>query len=278
MTEALAAEETYVPMIREGRVWEYAGFGGFKEGSDRVPMSVYHFIKFDDCVNVNGETYRRAVLFKTVFTEKRDGSENVLSVESRDLTLYFMRESDAKVYVLRADNGRIVDYIDPAADNSSLHEEVVYDWTLNEGDPWRYGEMSGRVEDFCPKVMYGESVFIGSDKCRVMNFSTMSYVCFIEGIGVLDNGSLGDYTFDIPTHLEPWINLEKPGIDSHLSRVYDNDELVYGKPVEYSNSVTSVCMENDQEKELIYDLYGRAVTERLERGIYIQGGRKIIIK
>ena len=70
---AFAAEgEAYVPMIREGRVWEYSGFGGFKEEPDQTPMFVYHFIKFDGSVHLNGETYSRAVLFKTILTERPD--------------------------------------------------------------------------------------------------------------------------------------------------------------------------------------------------------------
>lgn len=271
--------EKYVPTIREGRVWEYSGFGGYVEGSDHVPMHVYHFIKFDGYVSVNGETYSRAVLFKRIFTEKRDGeSENVLSEESKDMTLYFLREADAKVYVLKTGNGTLVNRIDAVTDNPALYEEVIYDWSLNDGDIWNHGEMSELPEEDCPRVAYGTPVLVGLDKCRVMSFSKIDIITFIEGVGVLRNGSIGDYFLDVPVHLQHWINLEKPGIDSYLLRVYDEDKLVYGNPVNYASSVKSVGTESGQSGEVIYDLSGRVVTERVERGIYIQGGKKLIIK
>jgi hypothetical protein len=274
-----AFAEGYIPMLREGRVWEYRGFGGYRDGPDRQPTAVYHYLKLDGCEKLNGESYSRAVLFKTTIAEiHEDRSESILSTEDRDQTLYFLRESEGKVYVLKSEGGQLVDRVDSKPDNLSLYDVVVYDWTLEDGDPWRYGEVSGFSADECPKVMYGEPVQVGPDECRVMNFNTMAYVTFIEGIGVLANGSFGDYTFDIPVHLTPWINLDKPGIDSYLARVCDDGQLVYDAPVDYLNSVVSVGEEADLSEKVFYDLAGRAVTGKLSSGIYIHEGKKIMVR
>lgn len=80
-----AFAEGYIPMLREGRVWEYRGFGGYRDGPDRQPTAVYHYLKLDGCEKLNGESYSRAVLFKTTIAEiHEDRSESILSTEDRD--------------------------------------------------------------------------------------------------------------------------------------------------------------------------------------------------
>ncbi len=129
---ALAADETYVSMIREGRVWEYSGY------SKKYDGHAFHYMKFDGTETVNGTEYHRFVHFKTLIVNK-DGT-----VAHRDYStgpVYYLREEPGKVFVLCESDLVVSEEISQLVDrveSPKYSEFRAYDFTQSEGAVWKY--------------------------------------------------------------------------------------------------------------------------------------------
>lgn len=271
----------YMPTVREDRTWEYRSYGGRPNNDFSRFRTIYHFIKFDsDPVVFNHHEYKMARICKMIETEYgNDIPEHIISEETWDTPLYAMREERDRVYVLKDTKGNNVTEITDATDTSGFHDEVLYDWTLKDGDLWTYVDFSEEYPEDCPTVEYGEPMKIGEDECRVMNLSDFDHISLIEGIGATVNGSLGDYTFLLTSHMEPWINTDAPGMDSTLERVYDGDgNLIYGEALVLQDSVEGVTPDSDGEDSLVFDVLGRRVSSTAPGSVYIRGGKKFVAK
>ena len=117
---------------------------------------------------------------------------------------------------------------------------------------------------------------IGGEECRVMNIDGIS---LIEGLGTTFNGSLGSYTFERTTCMEPWVNTERPGIDSSLVRVYDSEyNLLYGSPFVSGNSVDGIEADAAGSNAPVYDVFGRRIDTTVPGSVYIRGGKKFVAR
>ncbi|MDE6393532.1 MAG: hypothetical protein K2L59_09740 [Muribaculaceae bacterium] len=268
----------YQPTVRDGRVWEYRSYGGHPDSDRNRGNYVYHFISFDgDVMEFDHRAYRVARIIRKVTTEtSTDVPEFIVSDEVCDTPLYAMCEEKDRVYVLLDGEGEYVTHIGPDTDTSGFHNKLLYDWTLGEGDLWTYDMFEGMSPEFCPTVSYEDPVMIGGEECRVMNIDGISLV---EGLGTTFNGSLGSYTFERPTCLEPWINTERPGIDSSLVRVYDSeDNLLYGSPFVSGNSVDGIEADAAGSDAPVYDVFGRRIDTTVPGSVYIRGGKKFVAR
>lgn len=63
---SLTAYPDYVPMIREGRVWEYEGYFSRNGESGQV----LHYMKFDGTVTVNDKEYHAFGIYNSKFYEE----------------------------------------------------------------------------------------------------------------------------------------------------------------------------------------------------------------
>ncbi len=268
----------YQPTVRDGRVWEYRSYGGHPDNDRNRGNYVYHFISFDgDVMEFDHRAYRVARIIRKVTTETSvDTPEFIVSDEVCDTPLYAMCEEKDRVYVLLDGEGEYVTHIGPDTDISGFHNKLLYDWTLGEGDLWTYDLFEGMSPESCPTVSYDDPVMIGGEECRVMNIDGIS---LIEGLGTTFNGSLGSYTFERTTCMEPWINTDRPGIDSSLVRVYDSeDNLLYGSPFVSGNSVDGIEADAAGSNAPVYDVFGRRVRSTIPGSVYIRGGKKFVAR
>ncbi len=229
MLAVAADNDTYVPMIRDGRVWVYSGYSQVYHGW------ALHYMKFDGTQNVNGTEYHRFVQFKTLV--RKDGK----TVVHRDYStgpVYYVREEPGKLFVL-CKSGLVVneeltsDQTDVEADYSDLK---VYDFTLDDGTTWDYPAHAGAgdpVEVTMPvTVKWLDPVKIDDVQCKVMGFEVFGHyddrdgIKFIETIGTTSNGVLPIPNFDNISGT--WDNTHEASIQSTLYCVLsENGDVIY---------------------------------------------------
>ncbi len=207
---------TYVPMIREDRVWEYVGPYQAPFGAGYA----FHYMKFDGTQNVNGTDYHRFVLFKSIY----ESNGELVKEESREEPYYLLREEEGKVFVLCMDDYIASNYKAGVSDSNHEFEEFkVYDFTLNEGYIWEYPMAAadmGLKSHFLPMtVCYGSPIEVDGEKCRVMSFNGHKPE-FIEGLGVTFNGSLPKFNAEISLGLGNCAI--EPAHDASLNRAFDS--------------------------------------------------------
>lgn len=243
---AFADDETYVPMIREDRVWEYSGYSKVYDGC------VFHYMKFDGSETVNGMEYHRFVHFKTLIVNS-DGE-----VAYRDYStgpVYYLREEPGKVFVLCESDIVVREEISQLAgrvEDPKYSEFMAYDFEQLEGTEWGYPCMAAidLISATIPAVVRWESpINIEGESCRVQRFEGIANekkVKFIEGIGTTFNGCLPAPNFDDMTGLAD--NTYSASLQSCLNRVLDGKgNVVY--QCEYAN----IPPENDGFAPIIED-------------------------
>jgi len=220
MTVALAAEETYVPMIREGRVWEYSGY------SQKYNGHAFHYMKFDGTETVNKTEYHRFVHFKTLIV---NGDGTVAHRDYSTGPVYYLREEPGKVFVLCESDLVVNEEISQLlgrVKNPKYSEFKAYDFTQSEGTVWEYPNAVAEVPITAtmPAVVRLDSpVDIDGESCRVQRFEGIVHsdkVKFIEGIGTTFNGCLPAPNFDEITGTVD--NTHFASVQSYLNRVLDD--------------------------------------------------------
>lgn len=273
---------TYVPTVREGRVWCYWGHRGPNYDD------LLHHIHFAGTVEVGGKTYHKGILFKTVKYDYVDYNTYVFVDETeRNVIMYYLREEDGKVYQLQhLDNSRYPIRVEgPLPENlnpDDYCEGILYDWSLMEGDVF-VPEIDGDGGyDGDMVVEYGDNITVDGEECRVMGFSSfppfsVNEYPFIEGIGCTFNGTVGHYYFDM---IAGGGYYSEPEVDSYLKCVYNGEGmLIYGEEVKLADGVNDIITDKTDDTEApVYDLMGRRVTNPLPGSVYIRNGRKYIGK
>ncbi len=270
---AFAADETYVPMIREGRVWKYKSSGGLTPDV-KGDYIIHHFIRFGGEVSVNGYTYRRNVIFRKMKYLHDWETDSRTLVEDLELnqTVCFMREEVGKVYTL-ASSKDLSCVTNIGEDTSDYYDALMYDWTKKDGDTWDYLGLS--VEASPIVVRDKTPVKIEGEECRVITFDGQSNIDFVEGIGTTYNGSIGKFTIFLVSATY-WVNDYEPGYQSILECVYDADgEVIYGHDSPVGVKLAGADTESKQSG-VIYDLMGRRVDSPQPGSVYVRDGKKFV--
>jgi len=312
MTVALAAEETYVPMIREGRVWEYKG-EYWHPGEHGL---VYHLMRFNGTAEVNGVEYHlfevyKSIYYNSVWYDDDTYGYEFSKEEDRGYPKFLLREEPGKVYALtelpeKEGGGEYIIHIKndselkTISDNNAdkeYGEYCLYDFTLKEGDArkmpcWEwvnpfeseYNKYFALIKN--PQTIDGES-------CRVMSY----YVAYvdepfnpewsqsehgtaafqmIEGIGVTRYGCIPHFYPEIMTAMYH-DNSYLPEFNSRLNYVYDNEgNVIYFSQYSSPAGVDNIANTTNPQSGVIYDLMGRRV-ERVQPGsVYVRDGRKFV--
>ena len=312
MLLAVADNGTYVPMIREGRVWEYNA-QYFHPGENG---HVLHYMRFNGTVEVNGIEYHCFEMYKSRYYKEVDFDyENHCCVyefsreEERGYPKFLLREEPGKVYALTnfdSDDGEWIVHVRNEKEMAELSvngdrqfgEYLLYDFTMQEGDlrdvpEWEYvgTERSYKFFNLYPFVVATE--MIEGELCRMFNFVSAEVAgsdsfdpessywkrittsTMVEGIGIVMNGCLARFNFD---QLAAMFQDESylPDDGSALSYVYDSEGNVIYSPWSSTVGMDNITDTSKSQSGEIYDLMGRRV-ERVQPGsVYIRDGKKFV--
>ena len=292
------AYSDYIPMIREDRVWEYSGYYNKNGESGQV----FHYMRFDGTVLVNGMEYHQFGVFNSKFYRHDYDSDPayVLSLdEERDGPVWFLREEAGKVFALTSGyflfesewtNGNLPE---PDDSEEGYGEILLYDFTLEEGAQMRFPEWGSLGSENVKEVVYHDSVVIDGDLCKVQEFEPYGndmenpgkkvnvpylydrIVFLVEGIGVTFNGCIPNFYVDLFSSMHE-NNSRCPGPFSSLRSVRNaSGDVIYG--LDSPAGLTDFTVESDFDM-ITYDVLGRRVSSTVPGSVYIRGGKKFVAK
>ena len=278
----------YMPMIEQGKVWEYRGSYSRQADGRNEAGIVSHFMKFEGTADVNGKTYSCFTLYKSEYYRGTDvyGELELAETKDCDGPRYFMREEGEKVYILTYEDRifgtdkSIEECFGGTESPEGYGEFLRYDFGLADGDSFNLpsGVMVSS-DDLIPVTVKIEGpVMVGEYECNAMTFTGENGIAdypgtVIEGIGPTEDGDLA--VFGPPYLADTPDNSLLPGQGSSLVRVYGSDgNLVYGKE---PGGVSSVA-DNTVSDDTIYDVLGRRVSSTAPGSVYIRGGKKFVAK
>ncbi len=288
----MAVADDYVPMIREGRVWEYEGyFNKYGESGQ-----VLHYMKFDGTVTVNDKEYHAFGIYNSKFyqTIGESRSDYTLSrEEERNGPVWFLREESGRVYVLMyGDSAFEYVWTTGSLPEAEYDEYVLYDFTLEEGSAacllqWGNKDLAGWMHE----TVYQDSEMIDGELCKAQSFrftdsvnevntEKMPFYGFgksiaLEGIGITFNGCLPYFCVDMKSSIGD--DNSRCPIDFSWLRSVRNSagEIIYGQ--ESPAAIPDVMDERQSESD-IYDVMGRRVRSTVPGSVYIRGGKKFVAR
>jgi len=143
-------------------------------------------------------------------------------------------------------------------------EVLMYDFGLKTGD-----ELS--IMDFPFEVSRTDTILVnGTERKRILlNLGGGWKVNWVEGIG--GEGLLA----------EPLGHLLSDGNVSRLLSCYKNDSCLFTASdfeVQGMTDAVHAITHDDGQSVVFYDLQGRRVQNKPAKGVYIRGGRKVVVK
>ena len=144
---------------------------------------------------------------------------------------------------------------------------LVFDFSLNVGDNF----MGLKVESV-------DTIEVKGRQYRRLSFGLKTGYgkekdyCWVEGIG---SSLFGIYNGIYPPTLTSGIT------DHSVLSVYDGDELIFEEDDFMAPAVTAiktVTQEKPGKNSTFFDLQGRRITARPQRGLYIRDGKKYVVK
>jgi hypothetical protein len=288
---SLTAYPDYVPMIREGRVWEYEGYFGRNGEWGQV----LHYMKFDGTVTVNDKEYHAFGIYNSKFyqTIGESRSDYTLSrEEERNGPVWFLREESGRVYVLMyGDSAFEYVWTTGSLPEAEYDEYVLYDFTLEEGAASCLLQWGNTVPGRMHETVYLDPVMIDGELCKAqsfmftdsvngMNAEKMPFYGFgksivLEGIGITFNGCLPYFCVDMKSSIGD--DNSRCPIDFSWLRSVRNSagEIIYGQ--ESPAAISEVMAERQSESD-IYDVMGRRVDSTVPGSVYIRGGKKFVAR
>lgn len=240
---AVKTEPAAIPLLEEAKVWWYY---------DAVwPNNVFRMFVEGDTI-ANGRTWKKLY---------HDNSDEAVPVFAKAL-----REDGGRVYQL-TENGS---------------EKLVYDFTLGIGDRYTPESNDGRyMEVIAVDTMFTEGV--AHRRLILQQYLggvATDLTSWIEGIG-------SDYGIDLTAFWSTydWKVQQKSKGDTYNYLFFDcvtaTGQRVYSSKWKSANDIQSVISIPSASAQppthQIYDLQGRQI-QQPTRGIYIRGGRKVVVK
>ena len=244
------SEQTYVPLVREGVVWEYVGYyhDWPEDGYEKIQL---YTLEFNGTTVINGKTYYN--IYRTYYDKQGNAKEPFLAA--------YVREE-----------GKLVTAIESYVPGGSINDyywwdipETLYDFNkpmfLPEGA--EYAFINYPISEYCMAGTYQEfEVEIGQTMRKGYQIIAYDFpddpewsFKTIEGIGV-DCG-FGDLLIPYRTYYTS-INPM-----SSLSAVYENGELVYqgcgydeAQELKNFDAITTVASDKQVESVRYYNLAG----------------------
>lgn len=282
----------YMPLIEQGKVWEYRGsYSRQVDGRNEAGL-VNHFMKFDGTATVGGKTYSCFMLYKSEYYRGTDvyGELELAETKDCDGPRYFLREEGEKVYVLTHEDRifstdkSIEECFGGTGSSSGYGEFLRYDFSLSDGDSFILpAGVNVGPDGLMPVTVKIENpVRVGDRECKAMTFTgdngqSVYPGSVVEGIGPTEDGDLA--VFGPPYLAGSPDNALLPGQGSVLVRVYSGDgNLIYGEELPTPGAVGDIFKDNDNSNVTIFDVMGRRVSSTVPGSVYIRGGRKFVAK
>lgn len=244
---ASAQTEDWLPMLEEGRTWNVVSLHPADEetatykdlqGNPCIGIPYSYFVKGE--TDANGRTYER--IFK-------QGSENVI---------FLLRQQDSQVFRTLPDTNA---------------EQLVYDFSLNEGDIFVFDKDAGLLL----RVDKAEIISIDGIERRVlwMKYYTEDFPeidqpladIWVEGIGGVVTA---------PCCMEKvWATTESTAVEECMQ----NGESLFSFN-DFSTLATSISLDNVEvavgNLSDFYNLQGHRLTREPDKGLFIKDGRKYL--
>ena len=246
-------QDNYTPFAKEGKVWTV---GRYPEGDCRqTPLSLSRYY-FDGDSIVDGRNYKRWM---------QDGKLRGL--------LY---EEDRKVYFLGNDR----------------ELKLMYDFGLTQGGKAEVYSMDfpHAVTSYIDSISATETGLRRYTVYNDMGLQYMEKMCLEAGLEGEEKQEFIESEWDMITYV--WIegvgaidypdnNIVEPGLagnDAILIEVRVNDDIIYNIPYAKwpTDDIDVVKQGATGTGKRTYNLSGRPVSGKPQRGLYIQGGRKVV--
>ena len=260
---ASAVENEYVPLVREGVVWEYVGYyhAWPEPGYERIQL---YTLEFNGTTVIDGKTYYN--IFRTYYDQQGNAKEPYLAA--------YVRE-----------DGKVVTAI----------ENDVYGESINDSFWWF---IRGTLYDFNKPMFLPDNAEFAEINYPISEYSMAdTYQEFEVGIGQTVRRGYQIIAYDAPNDPEySFKTIEGIGVDcgfgdllvpyreyltsinpmSSLSAVYENGELVYqgcgydeAQELKNLNAITIVTGDKQVANVRYYNLAGVESTE-LQPGVNIK--------
>ena len=242
----IAIADNYIPLVKEGAVWVYDL--RYEVGDPTPTMKFW----FEGDTIIEGEQYKREYIEMTFYYPE---FRIVKRYESA------WQEQDKKVFVW---------------DGYGQKKALFYDFKLKKGD--KVPHLNNISTDAWKEVTDEDTIEVNGIKRRRLEISydynygrwqTVNKVYWVEGIGssqMLNNPTIGGYN-----------GFEYFEGDSCL---FTRNEFFL--PRNGSGTATEVRTSSIKDQPLkpspIFDLQGRRLSEKPKRGMYIQNGKKYVIR
>ena len=243
---AVRTEPAAIPLLEDGKVWWYEDYSGYYFW----PEDVFRMF-------IDGDTIANGKTWKKLYHNHTAGAVPVFAKA--------LREDGGRVYKLEEDGS----------------ETLAFDFTLNIGDRYAPENGDGRyMEVIAVDTMLSEGM--AHRRLILQQYVggiATDLTCWVEGIG-------SDYGIDLTAFwsVSDWKVAKKREEDVYnycfFECVNANGQCVYSNkwksyyepqsvmPVQFKDSATNTC----------YDLHGRRVQSKPAKGVYIRGGRKVVVK
>lgn len=243
---SLVNAQDYRPLVKDGRTWNSYWTNGYYEV--RVEESIC-----GDSI-IDGEKWYK------LYTMMKEW--NTDTVVSKQGLKGFLREQDRQVFYL----------------NRNGSKQLLYDFNLNTGDTW--SEISDRYET--ERIIVSGIDMISSEGITYRRFKLNAILemnadeplyhyddgYWTEGIGCC-KGLLNTTGWFIP------------GGTTKLLSCYDGDICIFKADAIDDSGTASIdkpIQHGNVKPCVIHDLQGRRLTGKPTKGVYIQNGRKVVVR
>ena len=265
-----------IEMLGEDAFWSYKGRVCIEESKSPVFLSdFWSSYQLSGYEEINGQMYHSLFRSLAFVDGKRFQSPSKENEETDMAYLMGIRENDGRIFVDAEEYNRVYGSENVVYEKLGT-EYLIYDFTLNVGDTFG---TNGTIVDWVDEVVTDDGV---SRKLFVLSSGHE----ILEGIGCLYSmGELVNYLSEpvLQSNIYDGFNY------TYLSDFSEGEKLVYTNSKDaadqYVMTVRPISGKSSSADSSLYDLSGRklpslqgGVGGRLHKGVYIQNGKKIVVK
>lgn len=250
---SFAQELDYHPLLKEGKVWNYL-YRDVNIWEQYEKTEEHSYV-------INGDTIIDDKSYKKMYHLTPDGTSFCCA--------------------LREENRQVQMYVDITDENNPLHdyyltsgEILLYDFNLPPGESYyiswmKFEYVSSFVKDFYDR-QFTTHHYLHFLYPQDENYPS-SDMYIVEGVGTRDGWNIMDLWRTLPTN----------GIYQveDFKSCYEDGECIFTIE-DFQQIYTDIKSVNNTHKSTatVYNLQGQRLTDKPQNGIYIQNGKKVVVK